>query len=204
MPLRKPRSVFSVAVFTLIYLLTAVVGAIATGSREFLFYIAIMIVLIGAVWAVHRRVNLTHATLWCLSIWGLLHMMGGLLTLPNGWPYDGESAVLYNWWLIADFLKYDHVVHAFGFGVTTWVCWQGIRSIIRRTGGSLTPTFGQMVLSWACGLGFGAVNEVVEFVAVLMVPNTNVGGYINTGWDLVANMAGATLAAILIYVTNRP
>lgn len=58
------------------YLLVAVVGAFSSGSKEFLFYIAVMLVLMGAVWAVHRRVNLTNPTLWALSLWGLLHMMG--------------------------------------------------------------------------------------------------------------------------------
>lgn len=120
--------------------------------------------------------------------------------MPESWPIDGESSVLYNLWLIPDFLKYDHAVHAFGFGVTTWVCWQGLRSVLQATGNSVTPTFGLMVLAWACGLGFGAANEVIEFIAVLLVPNTNVGGYINTGWDLIANLTGATVAATLIYL----
>ncbi len=34
-------------------------------------------------------------------------------------------------------------------------------------------------------------NEVVEFAATLLVPNTGVGGEVNTGWDLVANFVGA-------------
>jgi len=201
--LEKPHSIVGVAVFTVSYLLVAVLGAVSTGSKEFLFYIAVMVILMAAVWAVHRRVNLTNPTLWALSLWGLLHMIGGLITVPEGWPANGENRVLYSLWLIPDFLKYDHVVHSFGFGVTTLVCWQGVKSILRRTGASVTPTFGLMVLAWAAGLGFGAVNEVIEFIAVLLVPNTNVGGYINTGWDLIANLTGATVAAALIYFKDQ-
>ena len=52
-------------------------------------------------------------------------------------------------------------------------------------------------------MGFGALNELVEFVATLIVPETNVGGYLNTGWDLVANLFGATLVAKLIWITGR-
>jgi hypothetical protein len=48
-------------------------------------------------------------------------------------------------------------------------------------------------------MGFGAANEVVEFIASQMIAGTNVGGYINTGWDLVANSLGALLAAVGIY-----
>jgi len=32
---------------------------------------------------------------------------------------------------------------------------------------------------------------------------TNVGGYVNTGWDLVANLVGATIAAVLIRWFHR-
>ena len=80
------------------------------------------------------------------------------------------------------------------------VCWQGLKAAIVRRGGQATPTFGLLVLAAAAGLGFGALNEVVEFVATLLVPETNVGGYRNTGWDLVANLVGATVAATAIWM----
>ncbi len=35
-------------------------------------------------------------------------------------------------------------------------------------------------------------------------PETNVGGYRNTGWDLVANLAGVSVAALLIGMARRP
>jgi hypothetical protein len=60
-----------------------------------------------------------------------------------------------------------------------------------------------LTLCAAGGMGFGALNEIVEFVAVLSVPSTNVGGYINTGWDLVSNLVGCVLAAVAIRVCSR-
>lgn len=192
-----------VVAFTISYLGIALIGAIVRGNLEFLFYIVVMLVLIGVVWVVHHYVGLSAGTLWGLSVWGLAHMAGGLLVVPASWPVNAESRVLYTLWLIPDRLKYDHIVHAYGFGMTTWVCWQGLRSAIRRRGGAAAPTFGLMVLSAAAGLGFGAMNEVVEFVATLLVPETNVGGYRNTGWDLVANFTGATVAASLIWRTAK-
>jgi len=60
-------------------------------------------------------------------------------------------------------------------------------------------TFGLLVLCVAGGMGFGAANEVVEFIATLTLPGTNVGGYANTGWDLVANSVGCLIAATAIY-----
>lgn len=191
--------VYAILTFTLLYMLVAILGAFSKGNYEFLIYIGVMVVLIGVVAVVHLRVNLNVPVLWCLSIWGLAHMMGGLVPVPEAWPINGDNYVLYSLWLIPERLKYDHIVHAFGFGVTTWVCWQGLRAAF-ATHGPVKPTYGLMVLCVAGGMGFGAMNEVVEFTAVLLVPETNVGGYMNTGWDLVANLAGATMAASLIRV----
>jgi len=197
------RSLKAVGSFTVAYLLLAVAAAFVRGNREFLFYIVVMVIMIAGVMAVHRRVNLTQGALWALSVWGLLHMLGGLMPVPEGWAINGEVRVLYSLWLIPGYLKYDHVVHAYGFGTTTWVCWQGLRAAFRGVGKHVQPTFGLMVLAAAAGMGFGALNEVIEFVAVLLVPNTNVGGYVNTGWDLVANLTGTFVAAKLIYFFDR-
>lgn len=199
---RSSPVVWPVGAFTLIYLAASTAGTLASGNLEFLFYIAVMLVLIGVVWAVHRRVSLSSGALWGLSMWGFAHMAGGLVPVPTSWPVNNESYVLYSLWLIPGHLKYDQVVHAYGFGVTTWVCWQALRAVLWRATGSVRPTLGLMVLCAAAGLGFGALNEVVEFAATLLVPETNVGGYLNTGWDLVANTVGATIAVTLIWLRN--
>lgn len=195
----RTRRLLPVASFTGAYLALALIGAVASGNSEFLFYLAIMAVLIVAVAGVDRAVRLSPGALWGLSAWGLAHMVGGLVPAPPGWPTTGaEGAVIYNAWIISGRLKYDQVVHAWGFGVTTWVCWQGLRSALRARGADSAPTAGLLVLAAAGGMGFGALNEVIEFVATLVVPETNVGGYRNTGWDLVANLVGATTAVLLI------
>jgi hypothetical protein len=177
------------------------VGVVVTGNLEFVFYLVVMLVLIAGVMVVHARVGLSPGSLWALSIWGGLHMAGGLVPVPENWPINGETRVLYSLWLIPGYLKFDHVVHAFGFGVTTWVCFECLRAIEagRSTNEStFGPTMGRLVLCGAAGLGFGAANEIVEFLAVLLVPETNVGGYYNTGWDLVSNLVGVVIACVLL------
>jgi hypothetical protein len=198
----EPRRLWPVAAFTALYLAAATVGALALGNREFVFYIVVMVLLVCAIWLVQREIRLSTATLWALSVWGLAHMAGGLVAVPESWPISGDIRVLYSLWLIPQRLKYDQIVHAYGFGVTTWVCWQGLRAAIRHRGGDATPTVGLMVLAATAGMGFGALNEVVEFAATLLVPETNVGGYLNTGWDLVANATGSTLAALAIWLRH--
>ncbi len=193
------QPIWPVVCFTALYILAAVVGALVNGNREFLVYVAIMLLLIGLVWKMHRMVVLSSAALWCLSVWGCAHMAGGLLTVPVHWPVNVETPVLYNLWLIPGWLKYDQLVHAYGFGITTWVCWQGVRSVILKHTGHAAPTLGLMILVGAAGMGFGALNEVIEFGATLLLPETNVGGYVNTSLDMVANLIGAMVAAMLIW-----
>ena len=96
---RRTR-LWPVASFTFAYLAAALVMALTRGNAEFLFYIAVMLVLIACVYAVHRHVELSSGVLWGLSLWGLAHMVGGLLTVPAGWPVSSESRVFYTLWLI--------------------------------------------------------------------------------------------------------
>lgn len=199
-----PRPPTSLLIFTALYFLLACLAAFLSGNREFIFYIVVMVVLISAIFAVHRRSHLSTSLLWCFSVWGLLHMAGGLVQIPVSWPYEGPHNVLYSFWIIPEKLKYDQVVHAYGFGITTWLCWEALRNGVRlRDGYHLAPTVGVVVLCVAGGMGFGAFNEVVEFVATLTLQETNVGGYVNTGWDLVYNALGASAAGCLLYFRGR-
>jgi len=197
------RDLWAIGLFTFVYLAAAFPIALLRGNVEFVMYIAVMFMLIGFVFWMHLHVTLSSGVLWCLSVWGLVHMGGGLLIVPDGWPVEANSRVLYSLWIIPDRLKYDHIVHAYGFGVASWVCWQGLSTAIRRRGGEAAPTLGLMVLSATAGMGLGSLNELVEFAATLLIPETNVGGYINTGWDLTANFVGATVSVSLIWLAAR-
>jgi hypothetical protein len=206
----------ALALFTAAYMLAAVAGAIATGNTEFVFYILVMLVIISGVLVVRTRLTLSLPLLWALSIWGFLHMAGGLVPVPNTWPIDGDIRVLYSWWIIpgtegttdgdgdGGILKYDQLTHTYGFGVATWLSWQTIAGVVRRQFPErrLRPTLGPVFIAALCGVGLGALNEVVEFIATLFA-ETNVGGYYNTGMDLIYNTIGAAIAAFAIALTDR-
>lgn len=200
-PPRQPRGMGWVIGFTATYMAAAVPWAMLVGNQEFLFYIVVMAILIVAVVAIHLRCGLSLGALWTLSIWGLLHMAGGLVPPPASWPIEGDIRVLYSWWIIPGRLKYDQVIHAFGYGVLTWVCWQSLRPLVG--GEHAKPTAGLMILCAAASTGFGALNEVIEFTATRLFTKTNVGGYENTGWDLVSNLVGAVIAVLLIKARTR-
>lgn len=84
-----------------------------TVNKEFVFYLVVLVIMAGLILLVHRRVKFPLVLLTCLSIWGLLHMMGGMIVL------SGKSEVLYNFWIVPDLVRYDQLIHAYGFGIAT-------------------------------------------------------------------------------------
>lgn len=172
-------------------LIVAFIGVLLTRNTEFAFYLVSLLVIIAVVLWLHRRIVFSTPVLVALSIWSLAHLAGGLVPIPESWPHDGETAVLYSLWLIPDWLKYDNPVHAFGFGTCVAICHQGLRSVIGKTANHGGLIF--LCLVAACGLG--SLNEIIEFAATQISPETNVGGYVNTCLDLVANLVGASIVA---------
>lgn len=195
---QQDRLPWAAILFTVAYLAVGLVAALKRANWEFVFYIPIVIALGLMVLGIRKRAGFSNGLLMALSIWGLLHVFGGVAQVPEGWPIDGDIPSFYSWEIIPGYLGYDKPVHAFGFGVATWACWQGLVAAtgVRR------PTVGLLTLSALAGMGLGAANEIVEFIASQTM-NTNVGGYINTGGDLIANLVGAVIAAIGIWISHR-
>ena len=99
--------------------------------------------------------------------------------------------VLYSMQLIPIFLRYDQLVHCFGFGTATLVCHHLLQPYLKTE----DVNWGMLaILIVLMGCGVGALNEIVEFIAVIVMPETNVGGYNNTMLDLVFNLIGALIA----------
>lgn len=192
------KRLLPVLLFTIAYMLLAAVWVVSRGNSEFLAYIGVLLVIAGAIWWVHRNIDIPLLLLWCLSVWGVVHLAGGLLAIPESWPRGGETPVLYNLWLLPGWLKFDQLVHAYGFAVTTWLCWRGLFAALVRQGITPRPTLGLLTLAAAASTGFGALNEVIEFIVTVLVPENNVGGYVNTALDLCFNLLGAVIAAVWI------
>jgi hypothetical protein len=194
---RYTPAVLAALAFTLAYTAAAGIGVVVTGDREFMVYLGVMAAAIAVVAGLHHRVGFSPALVWGLTLLGALHMAGGLVRAPEGWPVDGRR-VLYNLWLVPARLRFDQVVHFYGAAVGTWACWQCLRAGV----GLSRPAAGSVTLCALAGLGLGAVNEIAEFLTTRVVSDNNVGGFENTGWDLVANLAGATLAGLLIWACD--
>ena len=51
--------------------------------------------------------------------------------------------------------------------------------------------------------GLGAINEILEFIAVVTMPETGVGGYHNTMLDLCFNLLGGILGVLWLTWQRR-
>ena len=87
-------------------------------------------------------------------------------------------------------IEYDHFVHTAGIFLGTLVVWT---NFVRQEPDDIGRR-DALVVSLLAGLGLGAINETVEFLLTIAQSGTHIGGYTNTGWDLVSNVVGAGLA----------
>lgn len=164
---------------------------------EFMLYTGV-IVSVGAllVWK-QRTVRLEQPVLWGLTVWGMMHLAGGNVQVGDGVLYNVELIRLIPQYSV---LRYDQVVHAFGFGLTTLICHHVLRPWLRT---EIVRRRTLLIAVVLMGSGLGAINEVVEFIVTESVPETNVGGYTNTMLDLIFNLLGGLGAVCLISIRNR-
>jgi hypothetical protein len=167
------------------YIVAWTVYGVVVGSRLAAPYIVIVAGLALAIAAADAKVHFSLLVLVGLALWGFGHLAGGLV------PLDGPGdRILYN----AVFLRwghFDNVVHFIGFGTAGIAVWEATRSWLPAAPGH---PLGTALLVCLLGQGVGAFNEVVEFPASHLLAATNVGGYENTGRDLVANLLGTAVA----------
>ena len=173
----------------LIMLIAFSIYYFALKNYEFIIYIFVILLFFVLILLTTNRVNYSNTSLWGLTIWGTLHMAGG------GIPVKGD--VLYKLILIPvteNIFRYDQFVHIIGFGIATLIMFELLKP-------KLMPVKEWTAISIVvvmAGLGVGAVNEIVEYMATLLVPETGVGGYDNTLLDLVSDLIGALFALIVI------
>ncbi len=184
----------------LIYIPAFTVWALMRLNYEFVIYAAVIVAFFGLILATQRRTRFGLGILWGLTLWGVLHMAGGLVPVGDGVLYGVVLVPLFRGESI-QVLRYDQVVHALGFGVATLACHHLLRARLRDGVGS-RAVLGVLVA--LMGMGLGALNEVVELVAVLILPQTGVGGYLNTAFDLLFNTLGAAAAAVWVSMRTAP
>lgn len=188
--MRITKAHFTILLVNIIYLAIFTVLYSARKNYEFLMYVGAVAFFVVLISFMHLRFDFPVGVLSGLTAWGLLHMLGGYVNVGGG--------VLYAYQVIPKFLRFDQLVHAFGFGCATLFSYY----ILKPSLGTAVNRLAVSILLLLVGMGLGALNEMIEFTAVLTVPQTGVGGYENTMWDMIFNTIGAALA--VIYINLRP
>jgi hypothetical protein len=152
---------------------------LVTGAPSTVAYVCVVSALTGALVRL-RRSPLPSPLVLALALAAVGHLAGGLVRVGDD--------VLYNASAGGQLLRYDHLVHSTATALGTITLWH----LFERKEGP------PLVVWLLAGLGLGGANETIEFVTTMVHHGSHVGGYVNTGWDLVANLAGAGAATIAI------
>ncbi len=159
-----------------------------TGNFEFLFYGTTLLGFWATIMLTEKRLNYPIMTLSLLIFWLALHLIGGT-TYING-------TRLYDMMLIPIFgepyhvLKYDQAIHTLCYMVMACFIYVPISYFMRKD----APVYLVGIIVILSGSGIGAINEIIEFTAVVYFDaGETVGGYTNTAIDICANAIGSIL-----------
>jgi uncharacterized membrane protein YjdF len=189
--MRVTKTQIGILIFSILYVLIFGIYYIIKQNYEFLIYVFVLIFFIILVSKLHLRFKFSTEVLLGMSIWGLMHMAGG------GVYINGTK--LYAIQLIPIVLRYDQFAHFYFYVFATIFMYHVIEYYLDKKKMNWPVVAVFLVFT---GMGIGALNEIIEFIAVLSVDSTGVGGYYNTLWDLVFNGFGA-IAGVLYLSIKR-
>lgn len=180
--------------FTSIYTFLFSLNALVRGNVEFIYYTALMIMSISIILLINKRMHFYPIVLMSLSVVGLLHLLGGNIHI-------GETR-LYDFYLIPNLFRYDNFVHTLGSAVMAMLAHALLTPVLHNNFEKRRGYF--ILLLVVVSMGLGAINELVEFGAVLIFNvGQQVGDYTNTLLDLVFNTLGALLMSIFLVFTKK-
>jgi putative membrane protein len=178
--------------------LTVFTGVVvSSGSYGLLSYVALIVLVLLVILATDKRIAYPNGLVWGLTLWALLHMLGGGVRIGDTTLYATIVIPLSKTYPI---LRYDQFVHMIGFGVATLLMHHLLKPLLKPDPRRWKTLY---VVVGMAGMGVGALNELVEFAATQLASETGVGGYMNTCLDLVANMIGAILALVFLRIREE-
>ncbi|MFZ5955411.1 MAG: DUF2238 domain-containing protein [Nanoarchaeota archaeon] len=166
-------------------------------NYEFLMYIGVIIFFLIVILATNNKVNYPNPVLWGLTFWAILHMAGGGLYIDGKKLYELMLVeIVHEPYFI---FRYDQLVHIIGFGVATLIMYYILKPHLKKS----DEWSAISIVVIMAGLGVGAINEIIEFIATIIIPETGVGGFTNSMLDLVSDLIGAILAMIFVYIKEN-
>jgi len=183
---------------TIAYIIAFTIYYIIKQNYEFMLYIAVMIILLTVMTFLHKRFNFPTGVLLGVSIWGLLHMAGGSLQVGGSRLYSLVLIPLFET-SGTPLLRFDQFIHVYLYIFLTIVAFYLLKPHLKERFNTFTVS---IILIFA-GMGIGALNEIIEFGAVLTFPETGVGDYFNTAWDIVFNTLGAIIGVLYLNFSGK-
>lgn len=196
MQLRKHRFVL---VFTALYLLVGGLYFFQDSNLEFVIYVGVIVAALILLFGTLHLTKFPSYILWLISIWGLMHVLGGSVQTSDGVLFAYRIYPFLD--LGGDFyiLKYDQVVHGYLYGVMSIVFLHVLKNTLRASG----PVWILILLAIMASMGVSAMNEIMEFLIAVNLERHGVGGYENAMLDLIFNFSGAIVGIILIRILNK-
>ena len=167
-------------------------------NYEFITYVVVVAVVISIVVASMRRVRYATDTLVAMTVWAGLHLAGGGVLVGEGTRL--YAVMIYQFPIELPIFRYDQLAHIWGFATAALLTHDLLAGHLR------SPLSGKVAVSLVvimAACGFGALNEVIEFMVDSSLPNSGVGGYVNTSLDLCSNLLGAILGVVYLNVRRR-
>lgn len=194
--MKSTKTKIWILIFTILYIIFFAFHFFLRGNFEFVWYIFILIALTILVILLDKKYNFSTLTIFGISLWGLGHMFGGSTLLTEERLYRQVLIPIFTTEEVT-IISYDHLMHFYFYVVATFMIYQVIKKYIKEDAHWIPVA----VLIVFASMGVGALNEIFEFLPVLFLKETGVGGYFNVAWDIVFNALG-TLTAI-IYISLR-
>jgi hypothetical protein len=195
MRLRKGQ--LSILISILCALAVFSVHFVTRKNYEFIIYVGVIVVFLVIFIVTNEKVYCPNSVLWGLVLWAVMHMAGGSVHINGTLLYKVMIISLSERYPV---FRYDQLVHIIGFGVATITLFYLLKPLLRP---DVKGWAALSIILVAAGLGVGTFNEIVEFIVSSTVPESNVGGYLNTSLDAISDLIGAALAMVVIRLTNR-
>lgn len=193
------RSQTLVLAFSALYLFAGGLYFARDLNLEFVIYVGVIVAAFALLFGTLCTTKFPTYLLWLISIWGLMHVLGGAVQTPDGvlfayriYPFLDLGGEFY-------VLKYDQVVHAYLYGVMALVFLHTLDGPLGARG----PRWIILLVAIMASMGVSAMNEIMEFLIAISIERNGVGGYENAMIDLVFNFAGAVVAPVLLAAARR-
>ncbi len=181
-----------------LYLIGTGVYFLSNRNNEFIIYTGLIVVVMSGAFLTLRYSRFPVWMLWGLSLWGLMHVLGGAVVVGDRvlfaqriYPFLDLGGEFY-------ILKYDQIVHAYLFGLLAIMSHHIMRTVFAVQGHKVAI----YVMAIMVSLGVSSMNEIMEFFISLTMKN-GVGGYDNTMLDFCFNFAGAVIALSVYLLVRR-